>query len=296
MAGGPPGRTMKRMFFVPFVSALLGGGVAVGLVAAVGGLDTTQNVSTTVQAAPIQPSNASQQTTRLTPHDIYVRDAPGVVFVTSTIVQKTESPFNLFGGGETQRRGQATGSGIVIDANGTILTNWHVVENATKVTVSLERGKTVTAQVVGKDPSNDVAVLRIPPGGLPLHPLTLGSSSGVQVGDPVLAIGNPFDLERTLTTGVISALQRHIQAPNGFTIDNVLQTDAPINPGNSGGPLLDASGRVIGINSQIETGGTGGGSVGIGFAVPIDTAKSEIAQLEKGGTVRGAYIGLASLA
>jgi S1-C subfamily serine protease len=183
----------------------------------------------------------------------------------------------------------------VIDANGTILTNWHVVENAIKVTVSIEKGKTVNAQVVGKDPSNDLAVLRITPDGLALHPLTLGDSSHVQVGDPVLAIGNPFDLERTLTTGVISALQRRITAPNGFTIDNVLQTDAPINPGNSGGPLLDASGHVIGINSQIETGGSGGGSVGIGFAVPINTAKSEIAQLEKGGTVRGAYIGLTSL-
>jgi S1-C subfamily serine protease len=138
-------------------------------------------------------------------------------------------------------------------------------------------------------------VLRIRPDGLTLHPLTLGDSSGAQVGDPVYAIGNPFDLERTLTTGVVSALQRQIQAPNGFTINNVLQTDAPINPGNSGGPLLDAAGRVIGINSQIETGGSGGGSVGIGFAVPINTAKSEIAQLEKGGTVRGAYLGLTSL-
>ena len=111
----------------------------------------------------------------------------------------------------------------------------------------------------------------------------------------MLAIGNPFDLERTLTTGVISALQRQITAPNGFTIDNVLQTDAPINPGNSGGPLLNAAGEVIGINSQIETGGSGDGSVGIGFAVPINTAKSEIAELEKGGTVRGAYLGLTSL-
>jgi S1-C subfamily serine protease len=138
-------------------------------------------------------------------------------------------------------------------------------------------------------------VLRIPNDGLTLHPLTLGNSSTAQVGDPVLAIGNPFDLERTLTTGVISALQRQITAPNGFTIDNVLQTDAPINPGNSGGPLLDAAGRVIGINSQIETGGSSGGSVGIGFAVPINTAKNEISQLEKGGTVRGAYLGLTSL-
>jgi putative serine protease PepD len=286
---------MKRAFAIPFLAALLGGGVAVAIVAAFGGLGESQKTVTTVQAAPIAPSNASQQNTGLTPHDIYVKDAPGVVFVTSTIVQKTESPFNLFGGGETQRQGQATGSGIVIDDNGTILTNYHVVENAIKVTVSLEKGKTVDAQVVGKDPSNDLAVLRVHPDGLQLHPLTLGNSSAVQVGDPVLAIGNPFDLERTLTTGVISALQREITAPNGFTIDNVLQTDAPINPGNSGGPLLDESGRVIGINSQIETGSSGGGSVGIGFAVPIDTAKSEIAELEKGGTVRGAYIGLTSL-
>src|SRR5438128_1775802 len=141
----------------------------------------------------------------------------------------------------------------------------------------------------------DLAVLRIHPDGLTLHPLPLGSSSAVQVGDPVLAIGNPFDLQRTLTTGVVSALQRTLRAPNGFTITNVIQTDAPINPGNSGGPLLDASGRVIGINSQIYSGSNGGGSIGIGFAVPIDTAKNEIAQLEKGGTVRGAYIGLTSI-
>jgi S1-C subfamily serine protease len=282
------------MFVIPFLAALLGGGVVVAIVAAFGGLEQNQKSVTTIQAAPIAPSNASQPTAGMTPHQVYVRDAPGVAFVTSTIVQKTESPFNLFGGGETQRQGQATGSGIVIDGNGTILTNYHVVENAVKVTVSFEKGKSVEAQVVGKDPSNDLAVLRIRTDGLTLHPLTLGDSTGAQVGDPVYAIGNPFDLERTLTTGVISALQRQIQAPNGFTINNVLQTDAPINPGNSGGPLLDAAGRVIGINSQIET-SSGGGSVGIGFAVPINTAKSEIAQLEKGGTVRGAYLGLTSL-
>jgi S1-C subfamily serine protease len=287
---------MKRTFFIPFLSALIGGAVVVALVAAFGGLNGSSKTITTVEATPLAPSNASQKSAGLTPHDIYVRDAPGVAFVTSTIVQKSESPFGLFGGGgETQKQGQATGSGIVIDANGTILTNYHVVENAIKVTVSFEKGKAVEAKVVGKDPSNDLAVLRIPTDGLTLHPLTLGDSSTAQVGDPVLAIGNPFDLERTLTTGVISALQRQIIAPNGFAIDNVLQTDAPINPGNSGGPLLDVSGRVIGINSQIETGGSGGGSVGIGFAVPINTAKSEIAQLEKGGTVRGAYLGLTSL-
>ena len=286
---------MKRMFAIPFVSALIGGGVVVAVIAAAGDLGgSNQTTVTTVQAAPAAPSNASQVTRGLTPHEVYVRDAPGVAFVTSTIVQKSESPFNLFGG-ESQSKGVATGSGIVISANGTILTNYHVVENAIKVTVSFEKGKAVEAQVVGKDPSNDLAVLRIPTDGLTLHPLTLGDSSAVTVGDPVYAIGNPFDLERTLTTGVISALQREITAPNGFTIDNVLQTDAPINPGNSGGPLLNAEGQVIGINSQIETGGSGGGSVGIGFAVPINTAKSEISQLEKGGTLRGAYLGLTSL-
>jgi S1-C subfamily serine protease len=286
---------MKRMFFIPFIAALIGGGVVVALVAAFGGLDDNGKTVTTIQAAPLTPSNASQERVGLTPHQVYERTAPGVAFVTSTIVQKGESPFNLFGGGETQRQGQATGSGIAIDSNGTILTNYHVVANAVKVTVSFAKGKSVEAQVAGKDPSNDLAVLRIRPDGITLHPLTLGDSSSVQVGDPVYAIGNPFDLERTLTTGVISALQRQIQAPNGFTINNVLQTDAPINPGNSGGPLLDAAGRVIGINSQIETGSSGGGSVGIGFAVPINTAKSEITQLEKGGTVRGAYLGLTSL-
>jgi S1-C subfamily serine protease len=288
---------MKRMFVIPFVSALIGAGVVVAVIAAAGGLgENTKTVITTVEAAAPTPSNASERTTGMSPHEAYVRDAPGVAFVTSTVVQKSESsPFNLFGE-QTQRQGTATGSGIVIDANGTILTNYHVVENAVKVTVSFEKGKSVEAKVVGKDPSNDLAVLRISTDGLTLHPLTLGDSSTAQVGDPVLAIGNPFDLERTLTTGVISALQREITAPNGFTIDNVLQTDAPINPGNSGGPLLNIEGEVIGINSQIETGGSGDdGSVGIGFAVPIDTAKNEISELEKGGTVRGAYLGLTSL-
>ncbi len=287
---------MRRTFFIPFLAAMLGGAIVVAVVAAAGGLGESQKTVTTVEATPIAPSNASVRTSvGLTPHEIYERDAPGVAFVTSTIVQKTESPFNLFGGGESQRQGEATGSGIVIDSNGTILTNYHVVENAIKVTVSFEKGKAVEAQVVGKDPSNDLAILHISTDGLTLHPLTLGDSSTAQVGDPVYAIGNPFDLERTLTTGVISALQREITAPNGFTINNVLQTDAPINPGNSGGPLLNAAGQVIGINSQIETGGGGDGSVGIGFAVPINTAKAEISELEKGGTVRGAYLGLTSL-
>ena len=285
---------MKRMFAVPFVAALLGGAVVALVIAAAGGLGESHDVTTVQSAAPLQPSNASSVAPRLTPHDIYAKAAPGVAFVTSTIVQKAESPFGLFGGGgESQQQGQATGSGIVIDRNGTILTNWHVVENAIKVTVSLEKGKTVEAQVVGKDPSNDLAVLHIRSDGLTLHPIPLGSDSTVQVGDPVLAIGNPFNVGQTVTSGIVSALDRNQLGLSA--IENFIQTDAAINPGNSGGPLLDAQARVIGINSQIYTGSTGGGSVGIGFAVPIDTAKAEIAQLEKGATVSGAYIGLTSV-
>ncbi|MCA1690354.1 MAG: trypsin-like peptidase domain-containing protein, partial [Actinobacteria bacterium] len=227
----------------------------------------------------------------LTPRDIYKRAAPGVVFVRANIVAQTQSPFDLFP--QTQQ-GEATGSGFVIDKAGTILTNAHVIQGAQKVTVQFEDQKIVNAQVVGKDLNSDLALLKVSPDGLSLDPLPLGDSKNVQVGDPTIAIGNPFGLDRTLTTGVVSALQRRIQAPNGFQIDNVIQTDAPINPGNSGGPLLDATGRVIGINSQIETGG-GQGSVGIGFAVPIDTAKQVIPQLEHGGAVARAYLGLSSL-
>jgi S1-C subfamily serine protease len=285
---------MKRAFLIPFVSAVLGAGVVVGVIAATSGLGKSQSTVTQVQAAaPIAPSNASQQTSGLTPHQIYEKDAPGVALITSAIVRQAESPFGL--GSEGTQQGTATGSGFVINGNGTILTNWHVVEDAVKVTVSFEHGKTVEAKVIGKDPSNDLAVLRIPTEGLTLHTLTLGDSSKAEVGDPVLAIGNPFGYDRTLTTGVVSALQRQITSPNGFQIDNVLQTDASINPGNSGGPLLNGQGEVIGINSQIETGGSGEGSVGIGFAVPIDTAKKELPQLEKGGTVKSAYLGVSTL-
>src|ERR1700740_292488 len=220
---------MRRPLFVPFLSALIGGGVVAAIIAAAGGLGESRTITTTVQAAPLQPSNASNVSTHSSVHEIYERTAPGVAFVTSTIVQRNESPFGLFGG-ESEQRGQATGSGIVIDSNGTILTNWHVVENAIKVTVSLEKGKTVEAQVVGKDPSNDLAVLRIHPEGLTLHPLPLGNDNVVQVGDPVLAIGNPFDLQRTLTTGVVSALERTLKAPNGFSIANVLHTAGPTHP------------------------------------------------------------------
>jgi S1-C subfamily serine protease len=292
---------MKRLFAIPFISALVGGGVVVAVLAASGSLSSSSKTVTEVQAAaPVSTSGTASASnaipTRsgggggLSAHEIYERTAPSVVKVTSTIVRQSESPFGF---GETAQQGTATGSGFVIDSNGTLLTNWHVVENASKVTVSFEHSKTVEAHVVGKNPSQDLAVLKIPTEGLTLRSLDLGDSSSVEVGEPVVAIGNPFGLSRTLTTGVISALQREITAPNGFSIDNVLQTDAPINPGNSGGPLLNGKGQVIGITSQIETGGGGSdGNIGIGFAVPIDTAKAELPELEKNGSVQTAYLGV----
>ena len=182
----------------------------------------------------------------------------------------------------------------MLDKDGTIATNAHVVDGATKVTVRFGDGAARPARVLGVDKSTDLALLKIDPKGADLHPLALGSSHGLQVGDPTIAIGNPFGLDRTLTTGVVSALQRHIRAPNGFTIDNVIQTDAAINPGNSGCPLLDATGRVVGINSQIETGSGGNGNVGIGFAIPIDTIKQKISHLKTQGAIQYAYLGVSS--
>jgi S1-C subfamily serine protease len=275
------------------VSAVIGAGAAVGIVE---GLDlgSAKTTTTLVQQAPFgATSNANDGATGLTAGDIYKRDAPGVVFVRSQIVQRTQSPFDF--GLPQEQQGEATGSGFVVDQAGTILTNAHVVNGATKVTVQFQNKESVVAKVLGKDESTDLALLKVDPTGLRLTPLTLGSSKGVQVGDPAIAIGNPFGLERTLTTGVISAVQRTIQAPNNFQIDDVLQTDAPINPGNSGGPLIDATGKVIGINSQIATGGSGSqGSVGIGFAVPIDTAKQIIPDLKQSGRVDRGYLGITS--
>jgi S1-C subfamily serine protease len=287
--------TSRRFFLIPFVSALVGGGVVAAVIAAAGGLGSSTRTVTRIESAPAVATRANTAESGLTAHEIYERVAPSVVFVNSTIVRPVESPFELFRGEGGQQRSSASGSGIVVGSNGTILTNWHVVENAVKVTVSLgEHSKTVDAQVVGKDPSKDLAVLRIPTEGITLHPVKLGDSSTVQVGEPVLAIGNPFDLDRTLTTGVVSALQREITAPNGFTITHVIQTDAPINPGNSGGPLLNARGEVIGINSQIQTAGVDG-NIGIGFAIPINTAKEELPLLEKGETVKEAYLGVQTI-
>ena len=182
----------------------------------------------------------------------------------------------------------------MVDEDGTIITNAHVVEGADSVQVRFdENGEFVDADVKGVDTSTDIAVLKIDPSDVSggLTPIPLGDSSQAQVGDPVIAIGNPFGYSRTVTTGIVSGLQREIQAPNGFTIPDVIQTDASINPGNSGGPLLDANGRVIGINSQIATGG-GQGSVGIGFSVPVNTAKRLLPDLKAGEAVEHAYLGV----
>jgi S1-C subfamily serine protease len=168
-----------------------------------------------------------------------------------------------------------------------------VVEESDKVEVKLGSSDTTyTAEVVGTDPATDVALLKVDAPADSLHPLALGDSANVQVGEPVVAIGNPFGLDRTVTAGIVSAIQRQIQAPNGFSISHVIQTDAAINPGNSGGPLIDSSGRVIGINSQIQTGGGSAGNVGIGFAVPINTAREVVRQIEQHGEVKHAYLGI----
>jgi S1-C subfamily serine protease len=278
-------RTLLR---IPFISGLLGGGVVAGLLVGTG-VGGENHTTTVLQQAPLAASPAAARNGALTPRQIYDRAAQGVVFIRSEIVQRVQTPFDLF---PQQQQGTATGSGFVIDHSGRILTNAHVIQGAVKVTVQLGDQKAVDATVVGKDASSDIALLKINPDGHDLHPLTLGTSKGIHVGDPTIAIGNPFGLDRTLTTGVVSALQRQIQAPNGFAINNVIQTDAALNPGNSGGPLLDANGEVIGINSQIETGGGSNGSVGIGFAVPIDTAKQSIPQLEHNGKVAHAYMGV----
>jgi S1-C subfamily serine protease len=283
----------KNVAPIALACAVVGGGVGAGGAALLHVGGETKH-TTVIQQAPLvaDRSTADNRSRALTPADIYKRDAPGVAFIRAQIVERVQSPFDLF---PTEQQGEATGSGFVIDDKGDILTNAHVIQGAVKVTVRLGDKKVVEAKILGKDTSSDLALLKVNPDGLDLRPLPLGSSKDVQVGDPTIAIGNPFGLDRTLTTGVVSALQRKISAPNGFTISNVIQTDAAINPGNSGGPLIDASGRVIGINSQIETGGSGRGNIGIGFAVPIDTAKQIIPQLRSKGHVERAFLGITSL-
>jgi S1-C subfamily serine protease len=272
-----------------FISAVIGGLIVGGafVVFGVAGHGTTTTVldSGSATAEPTSSTTAGQ-----TPRDIYVRDAPGVVFVRAQVIQQVTDPFDLY---PQQQESTSTGSGFLIDQAGHILTNYHVVDGADPkngISVQFEDNVSRPAVVIRADQNDDLAVLKVDMGGVSVRHLLLGDSTSVQVGDPTLAIGNPFGYDRTLTSGIVSALQRQIQAPNGFTINNVIQTDAPINPGNSGGPLLDANGRVIGINSQIAT--ASGGSIGIAFAVPINTAQQKVLDgLGTSGPVSVAYLG-----
>jgi putative serine protease PepD len=189
--------------------------------------------------------------------------------------------------------GQVTGTGFVIRTDGLVVTNAHVVGSAESAQLRFnDTGRLVRAEVLGTDPSSDLAVLRVDPGSVgSLRALRLADSEKVRVGDPVVAIGHPFGLDRTVTAGIVSGVGREIRAPDGFQIDEVIQTDAPINPGNSGGPLLDARGRVVGVNSQIATGGSGG-NVGIGFAVPANTVREVLPRLSRGEIIRHAFLGV----
>ena len=225
---------------------------------------------------------------------IFTAADPGVVDITATGVSSNSSGFPF--SPPQQSETIATGTGFEIDSKGDILTADHVVAGASSITAKLADGTVRRARVLGTDRSTDVAVLEIDPSGLRLHPLPLGDSGSLSVGSPLAVIGDPFGYDRSLSTGVVSALKRTIQAPDGFTIADTVQTDAAINPGNSGGPLLDRNGRVIGVNSQIATGGAGNTNVGIGFAVPANTVRQVVPDLEDDGHVRRAYLGVSTSA
>lgn len=273
----------RQVLFLGIASALVAVGVS-ALAFNFGSrfLGTGENaVVSFAESAPGGISDPSAVSDEQNNIEVYRTLSPGVAFINTTSYTQ-----NFWGDVE---EGRGNGSGSVIDTSGNILTNYHVIEGAQKLTVSFGGEKTYTASVVGGDPDTDLAVIRLdePPSGLTVIPL--GDSDKLVVGQKVLAIGNPFGLDRTLTTGVISGLQRPIRARNGRPIDAAIQTDASINPGNSGGPLLDKLGRMIGINSQILS--PAGGSVGVGFAIPVNTARRVVPQLIQFGEVRRPRLG-----
>ena len=273
-------------------SVLLGAlavGVVVAVLAVTGALPDKVERTTTTATTPQATSPAAPRTAPTSVADIYRKVSGSVVFV-SARGGNGQLSFEGQGGGRA-----ASGSGFVIDRAGHIVTNDHVVEDADRYTVRFgEKGEPIPAKLVGKDPSSDLAVLKIDPSQVKdgPKPLALASSSSLSPGDAAIAIGSPFGLSGTVTTGIVSALGREIEAPNGFSIPGAVQTDAAINPGNSGGPLLDSAGRVIGVNSQIAS--QSGSNSGVGFAVPSDTVKDVVPKLIKDGKIERAYLGVSS--
>ncbi len=233
------------------------------------------------------------------PKAIYKSESPSVVTVVSLFGSGDLS--SLLNGNGGDNGGGGVGSGFVLDGNGQVVTNAHVVttgegdsiRRARQVYVEFADGNTVQAKILGADPNADVALLKIEPKGLTLRPMPLGSSNSVEVGEPVAAIGSPFGERQSLSVGVVSAVDRSIDSLTSFSISGAIQTDAAINPGNSGGPLVDADGRVVGINQQIKT--TSGGGEGVGFAVPIDAVKRSLDMLRDGGEAHYAYLGVSSV-
>ena len=262
---------MFRRLLVPVLALAAASAIGAGVGIGVWEAKETDEAAATV-TTPNQVTSAPAGS-NLSINEIYDGASSGVVHITTAAGGQT-SPFGSPDGGG------ATGSGFVIDDEGHVATNQHVVEGVEQVTVRFENGEELTARVVGADPSTDVALLKLDslPDGV--EPLDLGSTESLEIGDLVVAIGSPFGLQGTVTAGIVSALGRELTAPDGFTIDGAIQTDAAINPGNSGGPLLDGQGRVVGINSQIAT--ETGGNVGIGYAVPIETVQEVV----RGAAVR----------
>jgi putative serine protease PepD len=274
---------MNRRSRLPIVALVLVGTLALGAGAGAVAYSVAHpsSATTVVRQVPVQTSEPAADSSALTPGQIYRQAYKGVVEITVSTPQQTPTG---------KQEAQAQGSGFVIDSDGHIVTNDHVVENADSVSVRFWNGDTYNASVVGTDPSTDLGVIKVDAPSSILHPVSLGDSSSVQVGDPVVAIGSPFGLEETVTSGIVSALHRQIQALNQFTINDTIQTDAAINHGNSGGPLFNAAGQVIGVNSQIA--GDTGANVGIGFAIPSDTVSSIADTLISSGKVEHAYLGV----
>jgi len=274
----------RRLLAAILAAAALGSGATLGLSEAFGSASKAAS-AVTVPAA--QPAALTSTGSALTPVQLYSRYADGVVDISvAANVDNSFSPYR-FGG---QQETQGEGSGFVLDKQGDILTNQHVVDGATAITVHFKDGASAKATVVGTDPTTDIAVVRVHVSSSKLHPLPLGNSTAIQVGQSVVAIGSPFGLPSTITSGIVSAIGRTISSPNGSSIAGAIQTDAAINKGNSGGPLIDTRGNVIGVNAQIDS--SSGGNNGVGFAIPINTAKQVASQLISSGNVKHAFLGV----